>query len=614
MTAVLILFAVQCVLGAFDNFWHHELEADLPHEPDARGELALHSAREFIYAVVFAGIAWAEWNGAWTWLLCGLLATEIVITVWDFLVEDRTRKLPPLERVLHTVLALNYGVLLGMWAPVLLRWAHQPTGFTAVDYGLASWLLTAAGAGVFVWSMRNLLAVARLGVPQWKRAPLHAGPASGHNVLVTGGTGFVGRALVRRLTARGDHVIVLSRNAARARDRFGPLVEVCSDLRNIDAARRIHAIVNLAGEPIAGGPWTAARKQRFLDSRLDTTRALNDLAGRLLHKPQVLVSASAVGYYGDRGDAVLDERTAADSSFMAQLCRRWEDEAARAAVHGLRVCTLRIGIVLGADGGVLAPMALGTRLGGGVVLGSGAQWMPWIHQRDLLRMIEWLIDDRHVGGPVNAVAPQALTQRQFTRELARVLHRPMPWRVPAGLLRTMLGGMSALFLDSARVQPRRATEAGFAFMYPELGAALDDLYAPQPAVRATVIHSNEDCVVCHTEMEHYRRIAGRNGFSLPFCPIERNDARLARYGLADTDMRKRLYVQTEDGSLRSGIDAFALMWKQLPGYRWLGWLATRWPMRPVLHAVYDLVLAPMLTLWNRRQFAVQAVLVGQQRS
>src|SRR5688500_18706340 len=235
MSILAVLLVMRVALGGLDNLWHHELEERLPGRREARVELALHSGRELCYALMFAGLAWWEWRGAWTAVVVGLLAAEVCITLADFIVEDRTRRLPKLERVLHTVLAMNFGALLAVLGPALLAWARLPTAIARVDYGLASWLLTAAAVGVLAWWVRYAIGARghfaaatslRLGL-QPRRS------AEPKTVLVTGATGFIGRKLVYRLVGRGDGVIVHARSAVKAADLFGPHVDIVTDLADI---------------------------------------------------------------------------------------------------------------------------------------------------------------------------------------------------------------------------------------------------------------------------------------------------------------------------------------------------------------------------------------------
>lgn len=296
-------------------------------------------------------------------------------------------------------------------------------------------------------------------------------PNPSRTVLVTGATGFIGSALVAQLLARGDSVVALSRNATKARRKLGARVQIVESLAQIAPSAVIDAVVNLAGEPLAGGPWSAARKQRFVDSRVQTTAQLIDLFERLASPPAVLVNGSAVGYYGERGDDTLDERDRPRDEFLSTLCQHWEAEARRADMLGVRVCLLRTGLVLGAGGGLLAPLLLSSRLGLGAVFADGRQWQPWIHIDDEIGLILHLIDHPTLSGPFNATSPEPVTQRELMDILATVLKRPRWLRVPASLLK-LSGEMSVLFMVSQRVLPTFALESGYVFRYPTLAAAL----------------------------------------------------------------------------------------------------------------------------------------------
>lgn len=296
-------------------------------------------------------------------------------------------------------------------------------------------------------------------------------PNPSRTVLVTGATGFIGSALVAQLLARGDSVVALSRNATKARRKLGARVQIVESLAQIAPSAVIDAVVNLAGEPLAGGPWSAARKQRFVDSRVQTTAQLIDLFERLASPPAVLVNGSAVGYYGERGDDTLDERDRPRDEFLSTLCQQWEAEARRAEMLGVRVCLLRTGLVLGAGGGLLAPLLLSSRLGLGAVFANGRQWQPWIHIDDEIGLILHLIDHPTLSGPFNATSPEPVTQRELMDILATVLKRPRWLRVPASLLK-LSGEMSVLFMVSQRVLPTFALESGYVFRYPALATAL----------------------------------------------------------------------------------------------------------------------------------------------
>jgi uncharacterized protein len=278
------------------------------------------------------------------------------------------------------------------------------------------------------------------------------------NVAVTGASGFLGRALAERLRASRHTVTAISL-------RTQPQAEVFAGCQ---------AVVNLAGEPVAQR-WTAAVRERISNSRIQGTRSLVTVLRR--HPPAVLVSASAVGYYGARGDEILTEDSPPSSDFLGQLALGWEQEAHAAEQFGVRVVTPRIGVVLGRGGGALAQMLLPFRLGVGGRLGNGEQWMPWIALSDLVSLIEFAIEDAALSGPVNAVAPNPVTNAAFTRELGTALHRPTIFPVPAFALKILFGEMSQILLGGQRVIPQAALRAGFHFRFPDLSDALRHIVA-----------------------------------------------------------------------------------------------------------------------------------------
>ncbi len=477
MIAVFAILSVQALIGAFDNLWHHELEARLPQRVSARYELVLHASREAIYAVLFLGLAWVRWEGVWAWVLGLLLAVEIAITLADFIEEDLTRRLPKLERVLHTILAVSYGAFVAALAPEAVRWSAAPSGLPLVHHGSVSWLFTLYAAGVFAWSVRNWIAVARLHraarttLPEATAVP----PAQGPAVLVTGGTGFIGAALVRELLRDGARVVVLSRDARRASACLGPRVLVVEDLDAIPAETPVAAIVNLAGAGILAGRWTARRKAVLLASRVGTTRAVRALCERLEERPRVLVSASAVGFYGDRPDGGEVDETAPPrpGQFQSDLCAAWEREARTLRPLGLRVVRVRFGGVLGRGGGLYGPLALAARLGLGARLGGGLQPMPWIHLDDAVAVLRRAIEDESLEGAVNAVAPGLVSQAAFARAVAG--GRAVCLRVPAPVLEAVAGEASTLLLGGQAATPRRLLAVGFRFRHPTLPEAVADL-------------------------------------------------------------------------------------------------------------------------------------------
>lgn len=494
MNTIFLLLSIQAALGAFDNLWHHELEARLPQRTSARYELSLHAAREAIYGVVFVGLAWFEWRGAFATVLAALLLIELGITLADFLEEDRTRRLPPFERVLHTVLTISYGLFLGLVAPVLWAWVQQPTAMVLAPHGWVSWLFTAYAVGVWAWSVRNTLAAIKLyrTAPPAQPRALHArGLQPQPATLVTGATGFVGSALVADLVRDGQRVIVLTRDALQARASFGPGVWVVDTLDAIPSETSIDAVVNLSGARVLGMPWTAARRRQLLASRVDTTVAVVSLMRRLQKAPRVLVSASAVGFYGASPNASMEplDETAPPrpGEFQSDLCAAIEHEARRAEALGVRVVRMRFGVVLGHGGGAYPMQALAARLGLGAVLGHGRQPAPWIHLADAVGLVRFAMAHQTLQGPVNAVAPDAVTQAAFAQSLAASFGRRAWMRMPGLLIRVLLGEMATLLMDGQSAVPRIALSQGYRFVHPQLITALADL-ALADATRTGLAH------------------------------------------------------------------------------------------------------------------------------
>jgi uncharacterized protein (TIGR01777 family) len=285
-------------------------------------------------------------------------------------------------------------------------------------------------------------------------------------VLLTGGTGFIGGAVARALRGASHDVTIVSRQPG-----YVPAKAISWD--GVRAAmHETDAVVNLAGEGIADGRWTAARRHEIVASRVDATRAIVGAIAESPARPKVLVNASAIGFYGAHGDEILDETAPPGEGFLADVCRTWETEAFRAQALDVRVAALRIGIVLGPNGGALAKMLTPFRAAVGGRLGSGKQWMSWIHRDDVVGLVLAALDGPAYAGPVNATAPTSVRNRDFTAALAAAVHRPAVVRVPGLALRLVLGEMADMLLTGQRVVPAVATEAGYAFKYPELGPAI----------------------------------------------------------------------------------------------------------------------------------------------
>lgn len=292
------------------------------------------------------------------------------------------------------------------------------------------------------------------------------------HIVVTGATGFIGRGLMAQLVAQGHACTILSRRPLPDRAGLRHVVwnPVSTDWYPV--LEGADAVVNLAGEPVAGKRWTTAQKERIRHSRVHGTEAVVSAIAAAARKPRVLINASATGYYGNRGNELLTESSPPGNDFLAEVVTAWEQATHKAGHHGVRVVCLRFGIVLGPDGGVLARVLPLFRFGLGGTLGSGHQWMSWIHRDDAVAIITHALTNDEVRGPINAVSPQPVTNHDFTRALGHVLHRPTLCPVPAFALRLLLGEQAALPLTSARVMPQQASTHAFSFRYPALEAAL----------------------------------------------------------------------------------------------------------------------------------------------
>ncbi len=299
-------------------------------------------------------------------------------------------------------------------------------------------------------------------------------------VILSGGTGFLGEALVQEFLSTRDDVLLLSRRPDRASAMYGGRVTAVGwDARTPGSWRGslegAEAVINLAGESVGGGRWTPARKERILRSRAEATKAIVAAIAGAEMKPKVLISGSAVGFYGAVESGEVTEAWGAGSDFLAGVCKQWEAEARAAADNGVRVVTMRMGLVLDRNGGALSRMVLPFRFFAGGPLGSGDQWLPWIHRRDVAGITRFLIADNRLDGPVNVAAPEAVTMREFCRALGAATHRPSWLRVPGPVIRAMLGEMSTMILTGQKVIPDRLNRAGYAFAFPGLADALAEI-------------------------------------------------------------------------------------------------------------------------------------------
>jgi uncharacterized protein (TIGR01777 family) len=485
--ALWILICFQIVMGAADTLIHHELLEHLAWRKSQARELRLHGVRNLVYCGVFLAFGFTEFYGVLAGVALAALYGELLVTLKDFVEEDRTRKLPPSERVLHTLLALNYGAILMGITPLLAARTLEPTALEFALHGFWTIPCLLAGAGTLIFGLRDLGAAARL-ARMTRPAPaglLPRGPR--RHVLVTGGTGFVGSRLVEALVARGDDVTVLTRNAASAGHLATP-VRIVTALDHIASDARIDAIVNLAGQSIAGGLWTARYRRKCLRSRLAVTRDVLRLIARLDCKPGILVSGSAIGVYGAAPPGPVDESSAIDidGSYAQRLCLAWERAALTARDYGVRTVFLRTGLVLDTEGGSLAQMLAPFEYGIGGPFGDGAHWTSWISRDDLVRLIDHAIRIPAIAGPLNGVSPGVVRNRDFARALGRALRRPAFIPLPKFVLTTALGDLAReIFFGDQQVRPACALQSGFRFEDVRLQTCLERLVAaphrPVPA-------------------------------------------------------------------------------------------------------------------------------------
>ncbi|MGV8918751.1 MAG: TIGR01777 family oxidoreductase [Pseudomonas sp.] len=295
------------------------------------------------------------------------------------------------------------------------------------------------------------------------------------HILLTGGTGLIGRHLCKHWSAQGHQLTVWSRKPDTVAKLCGPSVRGIARLEDL-GAQSVDAVINLAGAPIADRPWTRGRKALLWESRIGLTERLLAWLEQRELRPSVLISGSALGWYGDGGERELNEDAQpVNEDFASHLCNAWEETAQRAEALGIRVVLVRTGLVLSDHGGFLQRLLPPFKLGLGGPIGNGRQWMPWIHLQDQIALIDFLLNRVDAKGPYNACAPEPVRNREFANTLAAVLHRPAFMPMPAFALRTLLGELSVLLLGGQRAQPARLQAAGFTFRFTDLHAALEDL-------------------------------------------------------------------------------------------------------------------------------------------
>ncbi|KPJ93450.1 MAG: hypothetical protein AMJ53_07190 [Gammaproteobacteria bacterium SG8_11] len=483
MQTLLLLLSIQGLIGAYDSIYHHDFKEKLSLKPIAKNELKIHSIRSLLYSILFLSFGWTQWQGWLAPLFAAILVIELLLTLWDFVEEDRSRVLPASERITHTILTLNFGAILALFMPELLRWQSLPTDLSLVDHGIYSWIMTVYGVGVIPFAIREYISFRRLGrKPKKISDNKNSYPSMPpQNILITGGTGFIGQSLCNALLSQGHTLTLLVRDYVKAATLFGSSSRLTfiSSIDQLKDTDRFDTVINLAGEPIATGRWNQRKKQLIKESRFDTTKQIVHYIKTTHTKPKLFISGSAIGYYGPREDEVITESSPGTPCFSNELCAQWEALAQQVQYFGVRVCLLRTGIVLGKTGGVLASMLIPFSYGLGGKLGDGRQWMSWIHIEDVVGIILELIRNEYISGPINATAPNPVNNAEFTRVLGKHLYRPTVLKMPGFVLRMVMGEVAdELLLVGLKAIPKKITDNGYQFLYPHLSDALVNIIGP----------------------------------------------------------------------------------------------------------------------------------------
>lgn len=480
MDSIVLLVIFQAALSTFNTLYHHEYTENLPGNSFARRELKIHSIKSSIFGALILCFAWFQVGG---WIIAIPVIAVIaglILSMWDLVVEANTRKLPPLERITHTLLSINFGVILTYLYPEVLFWFRSPTEVTPVFYGMNSLVLSLLSIGAFISAFKDWQRSIKLKSKNVLSLGFEVENCQKKRILVTGGSGFIGKRLVEVLISQHHEVTILTRDIPSAARGLAGRVGFVTNFSQIDSDSQFDVIINLAGEPLAKGRWTKKRKEKFVQSRLSVTAGICDLIKRLKHKPEVLISGSAIGFYGPHDDEVLDENGRGVVCFSHSLCHSWEQQALQAQQLGVRVCLLRIGIVLGQDGGPLAELRLPFEFGCAMKIGDGKQWMSWIHRDDLVAMILYLFDRPELQGAFNATAPVPVSNGEFKILLSQYLKTFVSLKIPSTLLSLMVGELAdEVLITGQRVIPAKIQASGFKFIYPKLDDALIEIIGPK---------------------------------------------------------------------------------------------------------------------------------------
>jgi len=474
MTTVLILFTIIGLMGAFDTLYHHEFKERLPWRPQVKAELQAHALRNVFYFTIFLSLAWVEWHGFFAWVFLAILVAEIFVTFSDFALESKVRTVPAPEIIVHTALGIVYGAVLAYLIPEVLKWKDLETGFTFVNYGFFSFIMTVYALAVLTFAFRDYFRSMEI-----ENFIQHYGMSlkeKKQKVLLTGGSGFIGSKVAQALIDDGHEVSILTRNFKTTVEKFSKKVRLLNALD--DDETNYDVVINLAGSPI-NQRWTEQSKERIVQSRLEISQQVVNYIQRIDKKPKLLISASGTGIYKASEEKEFTESsTLAEGGFTAEVCKSWEAKAKEAEAFGVRVVTLRTGLVLATDGGVLAEMLTAFDLLLGGKLGSGKQMMPWIDMQDMLGVIEHIINTKELNGAVNATAPRPVNNLEFSKTLAKAMRRPMFLTTPTFMLELFYGKemVKELLLEGRSVLPTKVQASGYEFKFETLEQSMNNLF------------------------------------------------------------------------------------------------------------------------------------------
>lgn len=601
MEAIFIILTAQALLSMIGGAMRYGAPG-ASHLPSGQPRyLALRTARRLLMALILFGLAWWQWQGVFAWVLGMLIILETALLVRPVLISREKGEKLPFRQVLlvaHVMSGVSIAVL---FVPVLLNWSAMNGGLISTDHGLWSRILTGLAAGFAIATCRGVVATMRRTIeriPEWQLNPIRRGERNlPRTWLISGGTGFVGRRLVHRLIARGDNIIVIARDPAKASHMYGPHVRIAGSAEDIDDCERVDVMVSLSGTPFADGLWSRARRDELLRSRIEATDALVALAGRLKRPPGLLIGCSDVGYYGDQTGDELTENSAPGTGFIAELWRAVEDSTRKAEAFGVRVVRLRLGQVIDPDGGGLKAQRAITRFPGGLIPGDGRQMGSWISLDDLIGLMFHAEERTRMNGAVNAVAPEPDTRAGMARLIAESMNRPVLLKLPAWLIRGLFGDRAGIWLGNTRVRPVQAEKTGYRFTDRTLAAALQQFETDaEPVPVDAVTFFNMDCPVCSTEARMCQRqidqISEPTGLDLVHLK-DRPDL-LAPYGLKAEHLSRRLYIIQADGRSFAGIDALIRTWQRIPAYRWRARLASLPGAYLVACFLYESAIAPLV--------------------